>query len=88
MHIDTQLADTGQDVCPLAFQSHQVRTAPIQSSETSYGTGTSPNPSQQWGTKFSRHDGAAYSCALSPLRVQDVHATAPRHAKVLFYVDQ
>ena len=25
------------------------------------------------GTKFSRHGGAAYSCALSPLRVQDEH---------------
>lgn len=31
--------------------------------------------------------GVGYSYSLSPLRVQDVLATAPRHAKVFFYVD-
>lgn len=31
--------------------------------------------------------GVGYSYSLSPLRVQDVLATAPHHAKVFFYVD-
>jgi hypothetical protein len=53
------------------------------------GAGNLPRPHpSKGGTKFSRHAGADYSCSLSPLRVQDEHAAAPRHAKVLFYVDQ
>ena len=31
--------------------------------------------------------GVGYSYSLSPLRVQDALATAPRHAKIFFYVD-
>jgi len=63
-------------------QSGKIGPANAVSSESLLG----PQPSGR-AQSSSRHAEAGYSRSLSPLRVLDVLATVPRHAKVFAYVD-